>query len=132
MALLHGRAAATGRTIANSSTQTTPILVDDLLVFCTPFNRMVALDPDTGRERWVYDPKVALDHALPYHYNCRGVSGQRDLQALPGSACATRVFMGTNDSRRHCRRQPQRTRLRRFGQRGQVRISRDVVRQVRG
>jgi quinoprotein glucose dehydrogenase len=85
--------------IANSSTQTTPILVDGALVFCTPFNRIVALDPATGRERWVHDPKVALNHALPYQYNCRGVSAWRDPQATAGTACATRIFMGTNDSR---------------------------------
>ena len=111
--------------IANSSTQTTPIVVEGALVFCTPFNRLVALDPATGRERWVHDPKVALNHALPYHYNCRGVSAWRDPQATPGSACATRVFMGTNDSRliavdartgRACNA---------FGQNGQVRVQRD-------
>jgi quinoprotein glucose dehydrogenase len=30
--------------IANSSTQTTPILFEGSLLFCTPFNRIVALD----------------------------------------------------------------------------------------
>jgi quinoprotein glucose dehydrogenase len=111
--------------IANSSTQTTPILVDGSVVFCTPFNRIVALDPVSGRERWVHDPKVALDHALPYHYNCRGVSAWKDPQATSGAACATRIFMGTNDSRvvavdsrtgRACAG---------FGTNGEVRIVRD-------
>lgn len=85
--------------IANSSTQTTPILVDGSLVFCTPFNRIVALDPATGRERWVHDAKPRLDYQIPYQYLCRGVTQWRDPQAAPGSACATRIFMGTNDSR---------------------------------
>jgi quinoprotein glucose dehydrogenase len=111
--------------IANSSTQTTPILVDGFVVFCTPFNRIVALDPTTGRERWVHDPKVALNHALPYHYNCRGVSAWRDPEAAPGTACATRILMGTNDSRlvavdsrtgRPCAG---------FGENGQVHVVRD-------
>ena len=111
--------------IANSSTQTTPILVDGLVVFCTPFNRIVALDPATGRERWVHDPKVKLNHALPYQYNCRGVSAWRDPEAPAGAACATRIFMGTNDSRviavdsrtgRSCAG---------FGQGGQVQVVRD-------
>ena len=52
--------------IANSSTQTTPVLVDGNLIFCTPFNRVIALDPATGKERWTHDPKVALDHTLPF------------------------------------------------------------------
>ena len=34
-----------------SSFQVTPILWDDLLLFCTPFNRVVALDAETGQER---------------------------------------------------------------------------------
>src|SRR4249919_2080940 len=85
--------------IANSSTQTTPILVDGSLVFCTPFNRIVALDPASGRERWTYDPQVALNQTMPYQYNCRGVSAWHDPEAAAGSACATRILMGTNDSR---------------------------------
>jgi quinoprotein glucose dehydrogenase len=85
--------------IANSSTQTTPILFEGSLLFCTPFNRIVALDPATGQERWVFDAEVDLGHPLPFHYNCRGVSGWRDAEAPAGAACATRVFMGTNDTR---------------------------------
>jgi quinoprotein glucose dehydrogenase len=85
--------------IANSSTQTTPILIDGSLVFCTPFNRMVALDPTNGRERWVFDPQVAVNHKIPFQYNCRGVSAWRDPQATQAAVCATRIFMGTNDSR---------------------------------
>lgn len=88
-----------GTMIANSSTQTTAILVDGNLVFCTPFNRIVALDPATGRERWVHDAHVAPDHVIPYSYNCRGVSAWRDPQAPASAECATRIFMGTVDSR---------------------------------
>jgi quinoprotein glucose dehydrogenase len=110
--------------ITNSSTQTTPILVDGSLVFCTPFNRIVALDPATGRERWVHDAEVAPDHAIPYSYNCRGVSQWRDPRAPGGAVCATRIFMGTVDSRvvavdsRTGRRCPD------FGTNGEVRIAR--------
>lgn len=85
--------------IANSSTETTPILVAGSLLFCTPFNRIVALDPATGRERWVMDAKIDLGHKMPYQYNCRGVSAWHDPDSVAGAACATRVFMGTNDSR---------------------------------
>ena len=85
--------------ITNSSTQVTPILVDGALVFCTPFNRVIALDAATGREKWVYDAKVPLVQKLPYQYACRGVSVWRDSRAQAGAACAVRIFMGTNDSR---------------------------------
>ena len=40
---------------------TTPILVPEAagasLIFCTPFNRIIALDPATGEERWSHDPE---------------------------------------------------------------------------
>jgi quinoprotein glucose dehydrogenase len=111
--------------IANSSTQTTPILLDGSLVFCTPFNRIVALDPATGRERWVHDPKVALNHALPYQYNCRGVSAWRDPKAVAGAACATRIFMGTNDSRVIAVDSRTGKACADFGKAGQVRVTRD-------
>src|SRR5690349_9642745 len=38
--------------------EATPILVDGTLYLSTPFNQVIALDPATGKERWVFDPKV--------------------------------------------------------------------------
>ncbi len=39
-----------------SSFETTPIMVDGVLYLSTAFNRVIALDPATGAERWAYDP----------------------------------------------------------------------------
>ena len=43
---------------------TTPILLPKAagrsLVFCTPFNRIIAVDPTTGEERWSHAPDLAL------------------------------------------------------------------------
>ena len=40
----------------------TPIMVPasagNSLIFCTPFHRVIALNPGTGEQRWSYDPKV--------------------------------------------------------------------------
>lgn len=83
----------------NSSTQSTPIIVEGNLVFCTSFNRLIALDPATGKERWVYDAQVDESHPIPYHYNCRGVTPWRDPEVAAEAACATRILMGTNDLR---------------------------------
>jgi quinoprotein glucose dehydrogenase len=44
-----------------SAFETTPIMVDGTLYFSTAFNRIIALDPETGAERWTYDPKIDLD-----------------------------------------------------------------------
>src|SRR5262245_55306576 len=43
-----------------SGFETTPLVVDGTLYLTTPFNRVVALDPDTGREQWTYDPHIDL------------------------------------------------------------------------
>lgn len=44
-----------------SGFETTPLLVDGTLYLTTPFNRVIALDPQTGVQRWAYDPKIDLD-----------------------------------------------------------------------
>ena len=38
--------------------EATPIVVDGLLFVSTPFNRVIALDAETGSERWRFDPQL--------------------------------------------------------------------------
>src|SRR5437016_9364466 len=38
--------------------EATPILVEGTLYLSTPFDQVIALDPQTGVERWKYDPQV--------------------------------------------------------------------------
>ena len=35
-----------------------PLMVDGTLFLSTPFGRVIALDPVTGRERWTFDAHV--------------------------------------------------------------------------
>jgi len=77
----------------------TPILADGRLVFCSPFNEVIALDPGTGAERWRFDPKLATDYRPANMFNCRGVALWRDPAARAGAACAVRIFTATNDAR---------------------------------
>jgi quinoprotein glucose dehydrogenase len=86
-----------GKTHLPSSHQVTPIVVEGTLYYCTPFDRVFALDPETGAERWVYDPGV--DRTGFYLVNCRGVSAWRDPQAARDATCALRIFLGTLDAR---------------------------------
>ena len=77
----------------------TPIVVHDTLYYCTPFQRVFALDPETGEERWSFDPGLKSKTGEgPYPLNCRGVSYWEDSQADAGAACARRIFYGTRDS----------------------------------
>ena len=80
-----------------SASQATPILVEDLLVFCTPFNEIIALDPGDGSQRWRFDPEIDLDQRPANQFVCRGVTHWRNPDFA--AACASRIFMGTNDAR---------------------------------
>jgi quinoprotein glucose dehydrogenase len=82
---------------AKSSLQVTPIIAAGSLVYCSPRNRVFALDPETGRERWRFDP--AVDATGFYIINCRGVSQWRDPNAAYADACSERIVMGTIDAR---------------------------------
>src|SRR6185437_10789180 len=65
-----------GRT--RSGFETTPLMINGRLYLTTPFNRVIALDPTTGRQLWAYDPKI--DEALPYGDGLinRGLAAWRD------------------------------------------------------
>ena len=80
-----------------TSFQNTPILIDDTLYLCSPRNKAIALDAETGQERWVFDAEVDTTGVMLTL--CRGVSYWRDPQAEVGEVCAERIFMGTLDAR---------------------------------
>lgn len=85
--------------LKRTSLQTTPILVESALVFCTQMNQVIALDPGTGAEKWRYDPEVTSGRRPANQYTCRGVSYWRDPKAGDGELCASRIFTGTVDAR---------------------------------
>lgn len=89
--------------VAMSGYQATPILLPPEagghLVTCTPFNRVIALDPATGAERWVFDPELDTENRAAGRFNCRGVSQWSDDSASEDQACAHRIILATNDRR---------------------------------
>jgi len=52
------RVPLTGQPIAPGKLQGTPLMVRGTLYMVTSYNQVVALDPETGAERWRYDPKA--------------------------------------------------------------------------
>jgi quinoprotein glucose dehydrogenase len=82
-----------------SAFEATPILVDETLYLCTPFNRVIALNPETGAERWTYDPHIDLSVRYANQLVCRGVSTWVDPDRTVGELCHRRIFLGTNDAR---------------------------------
>jgi quinoprotein glucose dehydrogenase len=94
------RSDGTGRDNPSASAfEATPILVKRRLVFCTPFNRVIALDPLTGTQLWAFDPKIDLKPKYENQLACRGVSSWTDRNKREGEVCQTRIFTGTNDGR---------------------------------
>jgi quinoprotein glucose dehydrogenase len=83
--------------IRRSAGESTPILVEDSLVFCTPFNEVIALDPGTGAEKWRHDPNIDLEQRPANQFVCRGVAHWRQEGAA--GACTSRILGGTNDGR---------------------------------
>lgn len=86
--------------IANSGFEATPILVEDSLVFCSPFNEVIAIDPGTGKQKWRYDPGLRPDLQPASAFICRGVSYWQDTDpARARESCGARVLTGTLDGR---------------------------------
>lgn len=82
------------------SSQNTPIKAGDLLYLCTSSQRVHALDPGTGQERWRHDPQVpprAMESL--FSVACRAVGYHAQTNAAAGERCARRVFVATADGR---------------------------------
>src|SRR5438128_11139072 len=60
--------------------EVTPLMIENVLYLSTPYNRVVALDADTGTEIWSFDPKAYEDGQPPNGtgYVHRGVAAWRD------------------------------------------------------
>ncbi len=68
---------------ATSAFELTPILVHGTLYACTPFNRVLALDPATGEERWSFDPQIDRTGNWANQFVCRGVAAWEDTRPSP-------------------------------------------------
>ena len=78
--------------------EATPVLAFGLLYVETATNVVIALDPETGRPRWRFDPHV--DRTRHYaEASSRGVSVWESSDARLGGVCRRRVFTGTLDAR---------------------------------
>jgi quinoprotein glucose dehydrogenase len=117
-----GHASYDPELIRRSKFEATPILAEDRLVLCTPFNVVIALDPGTGKEIWRHDPKINLEQRPANKFTCRGVAYWRDPGAAPGAACAARILTGTNDHRLVALDLDDGSRCAAFGENGEVKI----------
>ncbi|HXO73394.1 MAG TPA: pyrroloquinoline quinone-dependent dehydrogenase, partial [Bradyrhizobium sp.] len=85
--------------MARTKFQATPLFVENSVIFCSPFNEVIALDPGTGAQKWRFDPKISTAQVPANRYNCRGVAYWVDEQADNGALCRSRIITNTNDAR---------------------------------
>jgi quinoprotein glucose dehydrogenase len=70
----------TGQTRSSKDTpettyEDTPLVIDDTMYICTPFSTVIALVPETGKEKWRFDPQLKQPPQLTtQHMTCRGIS----------------------------------------------------------
>jgi quinoprotein glucose dehydrogenase len=74
------------------SFENTPLMIDNVLYISTPYNRVVALDAESGRELWAYDPRAYEAGQVPNGtgFVHRGVAAWRDKGQL-------RIFLNSRD-----------------------------------
>jgi glucose dehydrogenase len=73
--------------------ETTPLVVKGVLYFSTAANRIIALEPESGRELWKYDPQAR--HTGPIKYRAH-----RGVAYWPGDPkTPARILFGTLDGR---------------------------------
>jgi quinate dehydrogenase (quinone) len=98
----------TGRRITGPAVgvdQNTPLQIGATLYSCTPENLVTAIDADTGKPLWKFDPEA---HSAE-HVTCRGV-GYYDIDrddslpaeqkaATAGQSCRRRILISTVDAR---------------------------------
>jgi quinoprotein glucose dehydrogenase len=78
--------------------EATPIYIDGSLYFNTPFGKVIALDPLTGKPRWIHDTNVDLMGNYG-DFASRGVSTWIDPHAKAGAPCQRRIFVAPIDAR---------------------------------
>lgn len=80
--------------------QATPLHANGTLYFCTPMNKVFALDPVTGKQRWVFDPHrvdprsgTAMSPPAQFPGRCRGVAFWREPGgSTRNTVCSKRIF----------------------------------------
>jgi quinoprotein glucose dehydrogenase len=79
----------------------TPIVVNDTVYLGTPFYRIFALEPDTGKVKWTYDSKARLEALTQPDLKNRGVAYWQAETLSTATPCQKRVFIGTMDAKLH-------------------------------
>jgi len=79
----------------------TPLFVNDTVYIGTPFYRIFAIEPDTGKVKWTYDPHALLKGLTQAEMKTRGVAYWQADHPQPGVSCEKIVYVGTMEGKLH-------------------------------
>jgi len=82
--------------------EVTPIHANNMLYYCSPMNRVIALDPVTGEEKWRFDPHadeggLGLVDEPRRSVRCRSVAYWEAETPRPNVECEKRIYKGDID-----------------------------------
>src|SRR5580704_16847756 len=115
--------------IDKAAFEATPLLVEGKLFLSTPYNHVIALDPENGTKLWEFDPGVDLDKSYS-EVTSRGVSVWIDPAGKAGQICRMRIYLGTLDARLTALDGETGKVCADFGEKGQVSLGRDAETQM--
>lgn len=93
--IYRGQDVSTGEHVAHKTGfEATPIVLGGTMYLCSGYDRVIALDPVTGREKCNYAPHIHHDWNYGDGFICRGVTGWP-----AGSSHPQRIFVATEDAR---------------------------------
>jgi membrane-bound PQQ-dependent dehydrogenase (glucose/quinate/shikimate family) len=107
----------TYRTGVGGAFKATPLQIGDTLYICLAGNIITALDADSGKRRWQFDPQLR-DSKVGFTTTCRGVTYYKAPEAL--EECAERILTATTDARLIAVDAKTGARCSRFGDNGEV------------
>ena len=79
----------------------TPLFVNNTVYVSTPFYRIFALEPDTGKVKWTYDTHAVLQAVTQPDLKTRGVAYWQAASPQAGQPCQKIVYIGTMDAKLH-------------------------------
>lgn len=108
----------------STSFEATPLVSGGVMFLSTPLGKVIALDAETGVERWVTDlgvPPISFGD-----FTTRGVALWADPAARAGAVCARRVIVATLDARLFALDARDGRRCAGFGEQGNVDLRRNL------
>ena len=82
--------------------QSTPLFVNNTVYVSTPFYRIFAVEPDTGKVKWIYAAKTMYnDPKSKFHGKNRGIAYWAAANPAPGQPCQKVLYLGTVEGHLH-------------------------------